>query len=148
MTSPLRCRRWWKVSISASRSQADATAGRVDADRELLSRVLQNLIDNAVRHGGVGATVGVSAHAGDETIEIRVSDEGTGVPAAMRESIFDKYARVEGPTEARHATGRGLGLAFCRLAVEAHGGRITVSDNVPRGSVFTLALPRQSRDAS
>ena len=122
---------------------ADETAGRLDGDRELLSRVLQNLIDNAIRHGAVGATVAlVIRAAGADGVEIRVTDEGTGIPAAMRDTIFDKYARVDPSTDARHATGRGLGLAFCRLAVEAHGGHITVADNVPRGTVFTITLPR------
>jgi signal transduction histidine kinase len=122
---------------------ADGAAGRIDGDRELLSRVFQNLIDNAIRHGAIGATVALVVRAdGADAVEIRVTDEGSGIPAAMRDTIFDKYARVDGRTDARHATGRGLGLAFCRLAIDAHGGRITVADNVPHGTVFTVVLPR------
>jgi len=59
----------------------------------------------------------------------------------MRQSIFDKYVRLEGRRNGAKPTGYGLGLAFCRLAVEAHGGRITVGGNEPRGSMFTIRLP-------
>ena len=116
------------------------------ADGELLRRILQNLIDNAVRHGPAGGTVRLMARrADDDGVEIRVVDEGTGIPVEMRQSIFEKYTRIEGRPDARDATGRGLGLAFCRLAVQAQGGRISVEENEPRGSVFTVWLPGERR---
>lgn len=110
-------------------------------DRELVRRVLQNLVDNAVRHNAEGGAVRLEAHRDGDGMVLVVADEGRGIPAEMREAIFDKYTRLDLAEAIRDSTGRGLGLTFCRLAVEAHGGRIVVTDNAPRGSVFTVWLP-------
>lgn len=109
-------------------------------DREIVRRVLQNLIENALSHGSAGGTVRFEARPdGDGALVLVVADEGPGVPPDQRERIFEKYAQLE-RRESVH-TGRGLGLAFCRLAVEAHGGRIWVEDNTPQGSRFCVRLP-------
>lgn len=119
----------------------------VSADRDLIGRVLANLIDNARKYGG--GTVEVSARPGAAGgAELRVRDQGSGVPAADKARIFEPFARLQGPTgDAHGATSRGLGLAFCRAAVEAHGGRIWVEDAAPRGAVFCVDLPSPSDDA-
>jgi signal transduction histidine kinase len=111
-------------------------------DGELLHRVLQNLIDNALRHNPTGGTVRLAARAGREgLLELRVIDEGPGIPEDQRQVIFDKYKRLE-QSEARTTSVRhGLGLAFCRLVVESHGGSISVEANHPQGSVFVVSLP-------
>ena len=110
----------------------------VQADVELLRRVLENLVDNALRHAPQGTSVRVAAVLQGDQVEVQVSDEGAGVPAAMREAIFARYVQLDdGTTRA----GRGLGLTFCKLAVEAHGGRIWVEDAHP-GAVFRLILPQ------
>ena len=123
----------------------DVPAAAVHADAELLSRVVQNLIDNAVRHNAPGGRVHLEAraHPGGGT-EIRVVDEGSGVPPELRRRIFDKYARLGDDGLSTEVAGRGLGLLFCRLAVESHGGDIAVEDNLPHGSVFTVRLPAES----
>jgi len=108
------------------------------ADPELLRRVLQNLLDNAIRHSPPGTAVRIEVDASDGVVHLRVRDQGPGIPVELRERVFDKYARLSG---AEDAFGRGLGLAFCRAAVAAHGGRISIDDNQPRGSVFTVMLP-------
>jgi signal transduction histidine kinase len=113
----------------------------VQADPELLRRVLQNLVDNALRHSPQGNQVGIEADASDGVVVLRVRDCGPGVPAALRDRIFDKYVRIAGRSGEGGAPGKGLGLAFCRMAVEAHGGRIWVEDNQPRGSVFVVTIP-------
>jgi signal transduction histidine kinase len=111
------------------------------ADAEVLRRVLQNLVDNAIRHSPVRTTVRLEATLAGETVRIAVGDEGSGIPSELRDRIFQKYVRL-GPAPGTDDTfGRGLGLAFCRMAVDAHGGQIDVSDNEPRGTVFTVALP-------
>jgi signal transduction histidine kinase len=112
------------------------------ADGELLHRVLQNLIDNALRHNPMGGTVQLVARAGNGgTLELRVIDEGPGIPEDQRQTIFEKYKRLE-QSEAQTASVRhGLGLAFCRLVVESHGGTISVEANHPRGSIFVVSLP-------
>ena len=72
--------------------------------------------------------------------EVRIADAGKGVPGELREAIFDRFVQVDSRDSGVSRSGRGLGLAFCRLAVEAHGGRIWVEDAQP-GAVFCLRLP-------
>jgi signal transduction histidine kinase len=109
------------------------------ADPDLLRRVLENLVDNALRHAPEDSVVRVSSVARKAATELRVCDAGSGVPEAMRERIFDPFVQLESTARVTRS-GRGLGLAFCRLAVEAHGGRIWVEDASP-GAAFCLRLP-------
>jgi signal transduction histidine kinase len=110
-------------------------------DRELLRRVLQNLIDNALRfNDGIGP-VRVVARCQRDSLELRVSDTGPGVPEACRATVFDKYARLAASGETDISPGHGLGLTFCRMAVEQHGGSIWIEPNQPHGSVFAVRLP-------
>ena len=111
------------------------------ADNELLRRVLQNLLDNAIRHSTPGTSVIIEAQDSDGSIAFRVRDQGPGIPSDLRSRIFDKYVRVTSARGTDDSFGKGLGLAFCRIAVEAHHGRITIEDNQPRGSVFTVEIP-------
>jgi signal transduction histidine kinase len=120
----------------------DVPAGVPVADRELVWRVLQNLVDNALRHCPDGSTVHVSARADGDSVIVVVCDEGPGIPHDMRARVFERHVRLGGPNEAR--TGWGLGLCFCKLAVEAQGGSIWIEDNVPRGSRFCFRLPLRS----
>jgi signal transduction histidine kinase len=115
----------------------------VAADPDLLRRVLENLLDNALRHAPEGSSVEVRALRRDRAVELRVTDSGSGVPPAMREKIFDRFVQVESANRAASRSGRGLGLAFCRLAMEAQGGRIWVEEAEP-GAVFCLSLPHES----
>jgi signal transduction histidine kinase len=114
---------------------------RLRADREILCRVLQNLVDNAVRHSPPGAPVFLEAQGTKEGVAFRVRDQGPGIPLDVRSRIFDKYVRVASAPGTETSFGRGLGLAFCRIAVEAHGGRISIEDNQPTGSVFIVHIP-------
>ncbi len=114
------------------------------ADAELLRRVLYNLVDNGLRYTGAGDEVRVEVRAPDaDHVELMVADSGPGIPPEHRERIFEKYVRLAraGVGGSPPPVGRGLGLAFCRLAVEAHGGQIWVGDNQPRGSRFHILLP-------
>jgi len=114
----------------------------LSADRDMLERMLENLVENAVRHAPRESIVSLSAHQGDGFIDIRVRDRGAGVPPELVEQLFDAFVRGErradGVSDSR--TGRGLGLAFCRVAVEAHGGRIWL-ENVSPGAEFHLRFP-------
>lgn len=118
--------------------RAEVTAPAVDADADLLRRVIENLVENALRHAPSGSTVRVGAAAAEGAVDVTVADEGRGVPEAMREAIFERFVQLRGEIQGR--SGRGLGLAFCRLAVEAHGGRIWVEDADP-GALFRVRLP-------
>jgi signal transduction histidine kinase len=130
------------VPLAASRDQqialaAHLTSPTVHCDSELVRRVLQNLLDNALRYTPDQGTVGIEARDGDDGVELRVIDQGPGVPLEQRRSIFEKYTRDS-------TGGSGLGLAFCRLAVEYHGGTIEVEGVEPHGSAFVVRLPRPS----
>ncbi len=113
---------------------------RVTADEDLIHRTLGNLLENAIRHAPKGTAVRILAVRSEGATELRVADAGTGVPVAMRESIFDPFVQLEGKGLPSSRSGRGLGLTFCRLAVEAHGGRIWIEDANP-GAVFVLRIP-------
>lgn len=110
----------------------------IRADASLLSRVLQNLLDNSMKYTPAGGTVSLEAETVDRAVRISVRDTGPGIPVNQRAQIFEKYGQVEGRT-ARDS--RGLGLVFCRLAAEAHGGKIWVEESHPRGSVFIVEIP-------
>jgi two-component system sensor histidine kinase/response regulator len=119
-------------------------ADRLAADEDLIHRALGNLVENALRHAPKGTAVRILAVRGDGATELRVADAGTGVPLAMRESIFDPFVQLEGKGLPSSRSGRGLGLTFCRLAVEAHGGRIWIEDAHP-GAVFAMRIPDAQR---
>ena len=115
-------------------------ARSVVADEDLLRRMLANLVDNAVRHAPHESTVTVSVLAASAAVEIRVADRGAGIPADKRESIFDPFVQLEAQESPAPRGGRGLGLTFCRLAAEAHGGRIWIEDGAP-GAIFCFRIP-------
>jgi signal transduction histidine kinase len=116
----------------------------VSADREILRRVLENLLDNSQKYAPTGGTIAVSARVVERgCVELSVTDDGPGIPPAHRERVFEKYFRVEEQAAAHARTSRGLGLTFCRVAVEAHGGRIRVEDGRPGGARFVITLPRR-----
>lgn len=117
--------------------EVDCQAETVRADLELVRRVIENLVDNAIRHAPEGSAVILRTRRADRGVELRVADAGLGIPADQRERVFERFVQGDRPALAR---GHGLGLAFCKLVVEAHGGRIWIEDANP-GAVFTLALP-------
>lgn len=124
------------AQVTLERSVEVAAAS---ADPDLLRRVLENLIDNALRHAPAGSKLRLSVLAAADGVEIRIADAGRGIPEGEREKIFERF--VQGSAEPPLTrSGRGLGLAFCRLAVEAHGGKIWVEDANP-GAVFCVRLP-------
>ena len=118
----------------------------VPADRDLLRRALENLLENATRHAPSPSTITLEASSfAGAYVELRVRDEGPGVPTAMRARIFDKYTRVESSPPESVRAGSGLGLTFCRVVALAHGGQIWVEDVVPRGAAFCMRLPLRSQ---
>ncbi len=126
--------------------QLDPEACFIFADEDLLLRVLQNLLDNALKFSPNGSSIQLRS-----TIVVRdptqapmvclvVKDEGIGIRLADQQRIFDKFTQAG----RRHATGSGLGLTFCKLVLEVHGGQIWVESAPDAGSSFFLTLP--SRD--
>lgn len=106
-------------------------------DRELLQRVLNNLLTNALNYASQGGTVEVTAVAADQNVVVTVADDGPGVPDEDKQRIFEKFAQVEGA----HRRGTGLGLTFCWMVVAAHSGSLVVEDNPTGGALFRLTLP-------
>ena len=112
----------------------------VRADAKLIMQVLVNLVDNAVKYTPEGASIDVTTERRGEMALIRVSDTGSGIAPEDKARIFDKfYCGANKIADNRRSL--GLGLYLCRAIVEAHGGRIEVTDNEPRGSVFAFTLP-------
>lgn len=110
----------------------------ISVDTDMITRVVINLMENAVKYTPDGSHMTVRAEQKDDAVYITVSDTGPGIPVEMRDSIFDKFSRVKHKDAPK---GIGLGLAFCRLAVVAHGGRIWVESDGEYGSDFIFALP-------
>jgi PAS domain S-box-containing protein len=108
------------------------------ADREKLGQILTNLLDNAVKFSPDGGTVTVEAHRRSGHVEVRVVDEGQGIPDAERERIFSKFHRAD---SSRGVSGAGLGLFIARGLVTAMGGRIWVDSVEGAGSSFAFELP-------
>lgn len=114
----------------------------VAADPDLLSRIVLNLLENAIKYTPRRHAVRLELNGTESEIELCVMDQGPGIPAGYEERIFEKYARLERDLSTAADASRGLGLHFCKLAITAHGGRIWVEPNVPQGSVFRVRLPR------
>jgi signal transduction histidine kinase len=102
--------------------------------------VIENLVTNAIKHTPSGGRVEIALRRGDRRMRVEVRDEGRGISAADRSRIFEKFGVLGGHNE-RGYHSAGLGLTFCKLAVEAHGGTIGVDAGEPRGSVFWFELP-------
>ncbi|HET9992888.1 MAG TPA: ATP-binding protein [Kofleriaceae bacterium] len=112
-------------------------------DRDLFGRVIENMLDNATRYAPRGGRCGISAKRSDSAVEIAIGNSGPPVPVADREQIFGRYFQVERRRASARAN-RGLGLYFCKLAVEAHGGTIHVEERGDLGAVFVARLPEQA----
>jgi signal transduction histidine kinase len=115
---------------------------KVDAD--LLRRVLENLLDNAIRYTPQGSRVMLSVKDEGARVLVSVADGGPGIPEAQRAHVFEKYAQLERVEDrAQQRFGRGIGLSFVKMVVDAHQGQIDVRDNQPSGARFDILLPKE-----
>lgn len=128
-----RLRNGARVTVDIHR----VSAGQVRGDLDQLRRAVRNVLDNAERHAN--HQVSISVQETGSTIEVRIADDGTGVPVEDRERIFERFSRLD-DARTRDGAGTGLGLAITREIVEAHDGRITVEDAEP-GACFVLRFP-------
>ena len=109
-------------------------------DANLFRRLLENLLSNAIKFSPSSSQVTIKVdrlNLPEKNIQIQVSDRGMGVKDELRQSIFNKY---ETGTKFKDVNQIGLGLAFCKMVVEAHQGKIYVEDNQPKGSIFTVQI--------
>jgi signal transduction histidine kinase len=111
----------------------------LEIDVDMIRRVLINLLENAIKYTRSGDQITVRTSSRDGELVVSVEDSGPGIPGEDLDKIFDKFTRV---TKDDRPKGLGLGLAFCRLAVEAHGGEIWVQSEEGKGSTFSFSLPQ------
>ncbi|MFO1251827.1 MAG: ATP-binding protein [Inhella sp.] len=120
----------------------------VRGDGEMLERVLVNLLTNAVKYTPTNGRIVIRATPeGDATLRVQVQDSGEGIPADRLEAVFAKFGQHQA-RDSGQVRSTGLGLNFCKLAVEAHGGQIGVASEVGRGSTFWFTLPLVATDAA
>ena len=108
-------------------------------DTDMIRRVMINLLENALKYSSHGHTIRVKLEKKDQFLYVSVKDQGRGIAPEDQEHIFDRYMRSN--LTAKKARGLGLGLAFCKLAIEGHGGKIWVESTLGEGSTFTFKLP-------
>jgi signal transduction histidine kinase len=149
---PVPLNEWFEQTLALTRLQlrsnperlvATVSGGAAPFDPAMLSRVVQNLLDNALKYSPAAnpvlVTAGLTPGGG---LRVVVEDSGRGVPPQDRERIFEPWARVKQEDDAAVArASHGLGLAFCKRAVTAHGGTIRVEPVEPTGSRFVVELP-------
>ncbi|MCL4248245.1 MAG: GAF domain-containing protein [Anaerolineae bacterium] len=140
------------ITLTSSIQNANVTVERditpdipsLTVDHDIIRRVLVNLVDNALRFTPADSKILIQARDFPEYVMIRVADSGPGIPPEERERIFERFRQVKANQPLRGARGVGLGLTFCKLAVENHGGRIWVENDSPlSGACFALTLPRK-----
>ena len=117
---------------------SDVEKQTVSGDREILSRVLWNVLSNANNHTRRGGSISVGVRREGRGAVVSVADDGAGIPKEDLDLIFGMFAQ-SGRGSARRSS--GIGLAFCKMAVEAHGGKITVDSEPGRGAVFSVHIP-------
>lgn len=110
--------------------------GPIMFDADKMRRVMLSLLDNALRHSPAYSTIRVQANQSNGLAQIRISDQGAGIPPEQAQRLFERFGKPTG--EQRFG---GLGLAFCKLVIEAHGGRIWVESSPGKGSTFAFSLP-------
>lgn len=127
------------------RFQSDVNCRLIDVDREKLDRIILNLLSNAIKHTGAGGTVTVGVQNLRDTVRIRVTDTGEGIPEDQLETIFHRFTQA---SNARNYPGEGcgIGLALVRSLTELHRGRVWVQSKAGSGSTFFVELPAEIND--
>lgn len=110
-------------------------------DVELIARVVSNILSNALKYEPDGGKVRITCRHDENKVSISISDDGPGIPMEYHQKIFEKFGQFS-PDGGRKPLSSGLGLTFARLAVEAHGGTITLDSEMGKGSTFTFDLPK------
>ena len=120
--------------------EAAANLPDIRVDSDMIRRVLINLLENAIKFSKTETDIEIGASKDGGSVEFWVKDSGPGIPPSDHKHIFEKFARLKTPGDHRPA-GLGVGLAFCRIAVQAHGGKIWVESEEGKGSRFIFSLP-------
>jgi len=118
----------------------------IEADRQLLARIFSNLLDNELKYVPTGGTILLTALARGSRVEIRVEDDGPGIPAEMRDKIFERFARLD-PSRTLSG-GAGLGLSLVKAFAQLLQGEICVAESSLGGAAFILTLPASAAEVS
>jgi signal transduction histidine kinase len=121
-------------------TRAESTPPQCAYDAGLIRRVINNLLTNAIKHSPEGGIISIVTTGHDDHISFAVTDQGPGIARQYHTMIFEKYGQVNARA-AGNLPSSGIGLTFCKLAVEAHGGSIAVDSEEGKGSTFTFTLP-------
>ena len=113
----------------------------VEGNPDELHRMILNLLDNAVRHTPPGSAIELRLRAAGSDAVIEVADDGPGIPAEVREQIFDRFVRADGPADTAPRGGSGLGLAIVRAVAASHGGTVEAAESESGGALFRIRLP-------
>ncbi len=133
MVSPLAVKAGLSIKIPEANYE-------IDADKDAITRVLVNLISNAVKFAPAGTSIEVNVLPDREFMTIEVSDHGRGIPEEIQSNVFERFKQVN-IEDAKRKGGSGLGLAICKGFVEAHGGNIGVRSILGKGSTFWFRIP-------
>jgi heavy metal sensor kinase len=138
------CRRAVDV-LAVERGVTIQSAGAAEipfrGDEDLLRRLVLNVLQNAVQHTPAGGSVGVDVTQEREAVRIRVTDEGSGIPAGDQQRIFDRFVQLDA---ARRGQGTGLGLPIARWIAEAHSGTLELEQSGAGGSTFCISFPART----
>ncbi|MCC6978936.1 MAG: hybrid sensor histidine kinase/response regulator [Candidatus Melainabacteria bacterium] len=129
-------------NIQVTKEIADESEAIVLADADSLSRVLRNLLDNALKYTPSGGQVKVSVSSSDDIVQLSVSDTGPGIPEEDRKHLFERFWR--GRASRRHTPGTGLGLYLCQQIISMHKGKISCTCPSEVGTSFVVELPREN----
>lgn len=117
----------------------------VDVDARLIVQVIINIVDNAIKYTPKGAEIVITTKRKDNMIAISIADNGNGIADDSKDKVFDMfYTGANKISDSRRSL--GLGLALCKTIISAHGGEISVTDNIPHGAIFTFTLPVKEID--
>ena len=114
---------------------------KVFVDELADSSVVVNLVDNAIKYTPAGSVIQISAYQKDHQVVVDVADNGPGIPDRAKAQVFEMFYTGQSRIADSHRS-LGLGLPLCRAILTAHGGTLTLRDNIPNGSVFSFALPQ------
>jgi len=133
-----------KFPDATFRLESNPEAIFIEGDRLGITSTLINLIENALKYSPKPASIDIQTIANNENIAISIADQGLGIPDKEKKKVFEKFYRV-GSEDTRETKGTGLGLFIVNEIVKAHGGIINIFDNQPKGSIFKISLPAESR---
>lgn len=120
--------------------EEDFILAKIDA--RLIVQVIINIVDNAIKYTPKGSHIQIKTRKQDEHVIVTVADDGEGIPDELKPKVFDMfYSGANKIADSRRSL--GLGLSLCKSIIHAHGGTISVSDNIPHGTVFTFTLPAE-----